>query len=349
VATIAIPVKKMGEFWASIGLGKNSTVSVIRADGWVIARYPDVDQSVNVGKTGLLERLTKSSNGIYYSAVSPADGLARIVGYRKIDHWPLFATSGIEINEALQLFWRTLELQLAFGLPLLVLLVGFAIWIAWLLHAYAARNLELETAVERNHFLFREIHHRVKNNLQAVSSLIRLQPLPEAVRTEMARRISAMVAVHEHIYQSDQFDRVELGPYVERLVAEIARSYPYQVGIDMRLAPITVDRDMVLPIGMIINEVVSNAFKYAFNEDRNGHLAIELADSGREATLKISDDGPGMEVEGKKGMGSKLIAGFVGQIGAGYHFDSSQGVIFTLVFPITLSAERNVHTALDAA
>lgn len=348
-ATIAIPTEKMSEFWASIGLAPRSTVSVVRTDGWVVARYPDISRSLNIGKSGLLELLKKSPKGTYYSAVSPADGLARIVGYRKIAHWPLIAISGIEMSEALQLFWQALKLQLAFGLPLLILLVGFAIWIAWLLHAYAGRNLELEMAVERNHFLFREIHHRVKNNLQAVSSLIRLQPLPESVRTDMASRISAMVAVHEHIYQSDQFDRVELAPYVERLVAEIAKSYHHEVGIDMRLASITVDRDMVLPLGMIINEVVSNAFKYAFNETADGRLAVELAKNGSEATLTISDNGPGMKAEGKKGMGSKLIAGFVGQIGGRYHVESGNGVTFTLVFPMLLDEERSAPGELNAA
>jgi two-component system, sensor histidine kinase PdtaS len=349
VATIAIPAKRIDEFWASIGLGPHSTVSVLRADGWVVARHPDLGQALNAGKSRIFELLKTSPKGTYTSAVSPADGFARIVAYRKIEHWPLIATSGIELNEALALFWQTLRLQMAFGLPLLILLVGFAIWIAWLLHAYAARNIELEQAVERNHVLFREIHHRVKNNLQAVSSLIRLQPLPEAVRADMARRISAMVAVHEHIYQSDQFDRVALAPYVERLIGEIARSYHHEVDVDIRLSSITVDRDMVLPIGMIVNEVVSNAFKYAFGEDGKGRLAVGLAESGGEATLTIVDNGPGMAADVKKGMGSKLISGFVSQIGGRYHFDSDPGVTFTLIFPARLDEADDVPGALNAA
>jgi two-component sensor histidine kinase len=350
LATIAIPSKKMDEFWTSIGLGVNSTVSVVRIDGWVVARHPDLDQSLNIGKSDMFTLLSKSPKGTYFSPTSPADGLSRIVGFRAIDHWPLVATAGIEINEALELFWRALELQLAFGLPLLALLVGFAIWIAWLLHAYAARNLDLERAIERNHFLFREIHHRVKNNLQAVSALIRLQPLPEEVRNDMARRISAMVAVHEHIYQSDQFDRVELAPYIERLIGEIAKSYHHDVAIDKRLSPITVDRDMVLPIGMIVNEVVSNAFKYAFTDQGNGHLKVELDHGGDgEATLRIIDNGPGMEGDGKKGMGSKLITGFVGQIGGRYHVENGNGVTFVLVFPLRQDAEFGAHSARTAA
>jgi two-component sensor histidine kinase len=350
LATIAIPAKKMDEFWAAIGLGLHSTVSVVRTDGWVVARHPDLDQSLNIGKSNLFKMLAKSPKGTYYNANSPADGLSRIVGYRQIKGWPLIATSGIEINEALEIFWRALELQLAFGLPILVLLVGFAIWVAWLLRAYAARNLDLEQAIERNHFLFREIHHRVKNNLQAVSSLIRLQPMPQSVREDMARRISAMVAVHEHIYQSDQFDRVELAPYVERLIREIAKSYPHEIKIETRLAPVTVDRDMVLPIGMIINEVVSNAFKYAFGDDGKGRLVVELGESrSDEGSLKIIDNGPGMQADGKKGMGSKLITGFVGQIGGRYSFESDNGVTFNLLFPIREGSEHAGAATLNAA
>ncbi|MDB5526759.1 MAG: hypothetical protein JWM58_4522 [Rhizobium sp.] len=350
LATIAIPSTKMDEFWAAIGLGPHSTVSVVRIDGWVVARHPDLSQSLNIGKSELFKRMAKSPKGTYHNARSPADGLSRIVGYRQIDHWPLISTAGIERNEALELFWQALRLQMAFGLPVLILLVGFAIWVAWLLQAYAARNMELEQAVERNHFLFREIHHRVKNNLQAVTSLIRLQPLPEAVRNDMARRISAMVAVHEHIYQSDQFDRVELAPYIERLISEIAKSYPHEVEIETRLSSITVDRDMVLPIGMIINEVISNAFKYAFNDNAKGRLKVELASGGSAAaTLRIIDNGPGMEVDGKKGMGSKLITGFVGQIGGRYSFESGRGLTFILTFPLRPADERNINTTRNAA
>lgn len=349
VATIAIPIEKMNDFWTSIALGPKSTVSVIRDDGWVLARYPDPQQSLNIGKSPLLDLLKKSDKGTYYIPVSPADGLSRIVGYRRIAHWPLVATSGIEINEALQMFWQTLEMEAAFGLPLLILLVGFSIWIAWLLRAYAARNLELEAAIERNHYLFRELHHRVKNNLQAVSSLIRLQPLPDVVRTDMARRIAAMVAVHEHIYRSDQFDSVELASYTDHLIREIARTYHQQVRLDLRLAPVTVHRDTVLPIGMIVNEVVSNAFKYAFVDDREGVLSVELRTNGDgEAILTIADNGPGMRSDATKGMGSRLINGFVSQIGGRYAFETGDGLTFRLEFSTRLDDGRG-QDALDAA
>jgi two-component sensor histidine kinase len=351
VATIAIPTKKLVDFWNAVALGPHSTVAIVRTDGWLIARHPDLDQPMNVSSSMLFQHFAKDpTSGTFHNRSSRTDGLYRIVGYRKINQWPLIATSAIEMNEALTLFWTTLESQLAFGLPILILLVGFAVWVAWLLRAYAARNLELEEAIERNHFLFREIHHRVKNNLQAVSSLIRLQPMPENVRSDMVRRIAAMVAVHEHIYQSDQFVRVELAPYIGRLIHEIAKTYQHDVEIETRLQPITVDRDMVLPIGMIVNEVIANAFKYAFASDARGRLVVELTGSGNgEATIRIKDNGPGMMLDGKKGMGTRLIIGFVGQIGGRYHFESAGGVTFTLTFPLRMAEEVNVDIEQDAA
>jgi two-component sensor histidine kinase len=344
VATIAIPTARMDDFWRSLALGPLSTVSIVRTDGWIVARHPELQAPLNIASSQLFDLLPSSPKGTYYSKVSPADGLSRIIGYRKIERWPLVSLAGIERGEVLTAFWSALELQMVVGLPLLLLLVGFTIWVAWLLQAFAARNQALEQAVERNRFLFREIHHRVKNNLQAVSSLIRLQPLPEVVRSDMARRIAAMVAVHEHIYQSDQFDRVELVPYLERLIGEIARSYPQDVAMQLRLDPVTVDRDMVLPIGMIVNEVVSNAFKYAFTQEGECRLTIDLTkgDNGR-AVLRIADNGPGMHSDAKKGMGSRLINGFVGQIGSEFRFESGDGLAFVLDFPLQQAGRGDVR------
>ena len=341
LATIAIPTDRMDRFWSFLGLGPASTVALVRLDGWVIARHPDLHEPLNISSSRVFELVKESEGGTYGNANSPADGVSRIVGYRQVGHWPVVAMAGIASHEVLERFWDTFILQLTFGLPVLVLLVGFAIWVAWLLRAYAARNIELEAAIERNRFLFREIHHRVKNNLQAISSLVRLQPMPETIRADMARRIAAMVAVHEHIYQSDQFEHVEIAPYLERLVHEIAKSYRSEVEIRMDLAHLIVDRDLMLPVGMVVNEVVSNAFKYAFPTPSEGVLSIRLVEMAQgEAELTIRDNGPGMDLEGKKGMGSKLIVGFVSQIGGRYSFSNEDGTVFAMTFPQRLGERR---------
>ncbi len=334
-ASIAIPTRTMDEFWSTMELGPHSTVSVIRADGWLVARHPQLAQAIDLSGTPLFATfLPAAPNGFYHSAVSPADGLSRIVGYRKVDGWPLVATTGVERGEALQYFRAPLRSGLAVGVPLIGLLVLGTIWIVRLLRADATRRLELEQALERNQFLLREVHHRVKNNLQAVSSLVQLQPLPKDSKEDMTRRIMAMIAVHEQIYGSDQFDRVELAPYAERLVREIAAGFSNNVDIETRLEPISIGRDQALPVGLIINEIVSNAFKHAFANRDEGRLYLELMQEGDSTRLVVKDDGAGyVPANGGKGMGSRLIAGFVAQLGGALNIESSHGTTVTVTFP----------------
>lgn len=336
VASIAIPTEKLDEFWNSMELGPKSSVGVIRSDGWLVARHPTFDKPMDFSQTPLFTvHLPKSPQGYYRSGASPVDGVARIVGYWHVDGWPLIATAGIDTAQTLQMFWSGLDTQLIFGLPIILMIIASSIWIVALLNAFAERNAVLERLLERNQFLFREIHHRVKNNLQAVSALIRLQPISKEARGDMERRIAAMIAVHEQIYQTDQFDRVDVAPYTERLVGEIAASYDAAVTIETRLASISVDRDQALPIGMIINEVVSNAFKYAFIGRSDGHLMVELtSESDGMAVLTVRDDGPGIDTElTHKGMGSRLITGFVAQINGTFSYENASGTAFTMRFP----------------
>jgi two-component sensor histidine kinase len=336
VASIAIPTMKMDEFWNSMALGPRSSVGVIRSDGWLVARHPAFDTPLDLSQTLLFTTyLPRGPNGFYHNAVSPADGLARVVGYWQVDGWPLVATAGIDKAEILEMFWSGLNTQIIFGLPIIAMIIASAMWINALLNSFASRNAALEQSLERNRFLFREIHHRVKNNLQAVSALIRLQPVSKEARCDMERRIAAMIAVHEQIYETDQFDHVEVAPYAERLVKEIAAAYDANIAIETRLDSITVDRDQALPIGMVINEVVSNAFKYAFIDRSDGHLIVELT-SGADGTarLMVKDDGPGIDTDlDRKGMGSRLIAGFVAQINGSFAYRNQGGTVFVMSFP----------------
>lgn len=334
-ASIAIPTKAMDEFWSLLELGPHSTVSVIRLDGWLVARHPQVPEAIDLSTTPLFtELLPRAPGGFYHNVTSPADGRSRIVGYRKVDLWPLIATTGIESGEALQIFRGNLRDGLLVGLPLVALLVGGMFWILRLLRADAVRRGALEQALERNNFLMREIHHRVKNNLQAVSSLVRLQPLPQDRKDDMARRIAAMVAVHEQIYGADQFERVDVAPYVERLVKEVAEGFRGHVTIETQIEPLTVGPDHAMPLGLIVNEVVTNAFKHAFANRMDGHLKVNLSVESKTAVLVIEDDGPGHTPEQRSGMGSRLIDGFVAQLGGTLKTDTGAGTRILISFPV---------------
>ena len=334
-ASIAIPTRAMDEFWARMELGPRSTVSVVRTDGWLVARHPQLPETIDLSETPLFKTfLPSAEGGVYLSEVSPADGLTRIVGFRQVDFWPLVATTGVEKGEALALFWASVRAGMIVGVPLLGLLVLGIVWIARLLQADSVRRLELEQALERNSFLLREIHHRVKNNLQAVSSLVRLQPLPKESKDDIGRRIAAMIAVHEQIYGADQFDRVEAASYTKRLINEVASGFLGDVRIETQLEPFTIASDQALPLGLIINEAVSNAFKHAFGDASDARLAVRLTKEGSAGQLVIEDNGAGYSADHKKGMGSRLIDGFVAQIGGTMKMDSGPGTRIVISFPL---------------
>lgn len=333
-ASIAIPTRTMGEYWATMDLGPDSSIAIVRPDGWIVARYPQLPQAINLGTSRLFTELVGGDAGFYHSTSSATDGIPRVVGFRKVASWPLITTTGIAKSEALRFFWSSLRIGLAVGLPMLGLLVLGVGWIIHLLRADAARSKQLVQALEHNEFLLREIHHRVKNNLQAVSSLIRLQPMPKDSKDDLARRIGAMVAVHEQIYGNDQFDRLDLARYLERLVNEVAAGFPGAVDVATSFEPISISRDRALPVGLFLNEVVSNAFKHAFRERETGRLEVKLTSEGDGAKLTVVDDGDGYDTSGdRKGMGRRLIDGFVAQLDGSLEVVADGGTRVVLTFP----------------
>lgn len=341
VASITIPNDNLDRFWSSMNLGANSTISVIRDDGWLVARRPSALKPIDLSTTEWFPLTREKASGFYHNPVSQIDGLSRIVAFWKVQDWPLIALAAIERQEVLDQFWRNLFGDALLVVPLMAILVAASFWIYALLYRTAMRNEELEQAAERNRFLLREIHHRVKNNLQAVLALVRLQRLPPEVRDDMGRRIGAMIAVHEQIYNTDQFEEVEVAPYATRLISDIASGYDMPVKLDLDLAPIALDRDQALPLGMIINEVVSNAFKYAFAGRSEGTLIVRLLQDGDDLTLTIRDDGPGIAEDGRTtGMGTKLISSFVRQLGGKSELRNDNGAVFTLTAPLESDARE---------
>ena len=231
-------------------------------------------------------------------------------------------------------------MSLAIAIPI-ALFLAFLAWTTYRWLAGEARQRDqLAAALESNQMLFREIHHRVKNNLQAVNSLINMQKIDPAAKQEMSHRIQAMVAVHEQIYRNDQFGLVDASAYIPAIIGKLVESYGREVKLNYDLEAMDVDREHALPLGLVANEVVSNAMKYAFPDGRDGSLNVTLkkTEDGRTGILTIRDDGIGFDPgTSSKGTGSKLINGLAAQIQGetAYHFE--QGTKFELRFPLPKS------------
>lgn len=215
------------------------------------------------------------------------------------------------------------------------------------LAAVVMDELELRLSAKRTiaelELLFQEVHHRVKNNLQIVASLLALQSRssPEEVRPyfdESLRRIYSMGLLHERFYQERQIERIDLTGYLRELLERLLDSF----GLKERIAAkvegpeIRVGLDTGTPLALLAAEVMTNACKHAFPGERNGAISLTTEEKNGHVRLCISDDGVGFHGEagkGRRGMGSRLISSFAQQLGGTFHYVQQGGTLFELSFP----------------
>ncbi|MDD1667079.1 MAG: PAS domain S-box protein [Methanomicrobiales archaeon] len=196
--------------------------------------------------------------------------------------------------------------------------------------------------------LLREIHHRVKNNMQVVSALLVLQSKKTKDRQilEMFRdsehRIKTMALIHEKLYQSRSFGTIDLAEYLTRLIQYLFRSYEERsagVALQMEVRDIALDIDTALPCSLIINELVSNSLKYAFPEGRGGKICIRVKrEEGKGFEMEIRDDGvglpPDLDLEKTETLGLRLVHGLaVNQLGGSIETGKGKGTSFIIRFP----------------
>ena len=330
-AILSFDVVLLADIWASLGLDDQSTVSLIREDGMLVARYPLAEGPLDMSRYVLFTDYLKEAPTGTYTAVSPADGVSRIVGYRRVPDTNLIAVASISTTSAYALFWRNTLTTLLIALPIGAALAAASIWISRLLRRDARRQQELADALRMNTLLFRDTHHRVKNNLQSVQSLVRMQDIPEDAKADLQRRIAAMTAVHEHIYRLDQYTEVEAHQFIPAIVEPLHQTFDVQIAFAYDIDPLMVERDHATPLALLVNEVVTNALKYAFPDGRAGAIHISLKPSGEQRSrLVIADDGIGFDpavVAG--GMGSRLIRGMVTQLEGTFSYTHEGGTTFS--------------------
>jgi len=208
---------------------------------------------------------------------------------------------------------------------------------------------KIKRTLQENEVLLREVHHRVKNNLQVVCSLLRLQDrnfrdetLLQALR-ECRERVQAMAMLHDQLHRAKDFSNIFLGEYIRNLAASLFSSYGVNsadVGLRMDIEDIPVLVDTAIPCGLIVNELVSNSLRHAFPEGRKGHISLGLhARPGGSVELTIADDGrgftPSAPATGTRSLGLWLVDLLADQIGAAVEHSNSAGTQYRLVFQET--------------
>ncbi len=211
----------------------------------------------------------------------------------------------------------------------------------------------IRAALKEKEVLLQEIHHRVKNNLQLISSLLYLQASttehPGAISAlrESRARIKSIALIHERLYATPDLSSIDMGWYTEGLVTDLHQSYKTKhdsVRLKLDIGDIRLCVNQAIPCGLIMNELVSNAFKHAFPADREGEVTVRLTRGGSDSiALIVSDNGIGfpehVDYRESPSLGLTLVNSLVEQLDATFELDRSGGTSFTVTF--RQSAERD--------
>lgn len=195
--------------------------------------------------------------------------------------------------------------------------------------------------------LLREIHHRVKNNFAILVSLINMQKAQsqsEDVKqslTNLQLRIRTMALVHEMLYRSEDFEKISFPDYVRSVASVISATYGrMNVHLEFQMDPVIINIETAIPLGLMLNELLSNAYRHAFTENVGGAIAIifKKNKAPNYYALTIADTGKGLpdgfSMEGSKTMGLQIVDILVKQIEARLLIEQQKGTSFTVIFPI---------------
>jgi len=204
----------------------------------------------------------------------------------------------------------------------------------------------LRRSLREKEALLKEVHHRVKNNLQVVTSLLRLEagrtaePGTKLVLREMQGRIRSMALLHETLYRSGNFARIDLADYLGQLAAQLFRAHNTDaqgVRLALDLSNVWIEIDQAIPCGLIVNELVTNCLKHAFPPGREGEVRITLERNGDRARLLVSDDGIGFpedfDARRATSLGLQLVSDLIRQVGGEMEVRAGSGATFCVTFP----------------
>ena len=208
-------------------------------------------------------------------------------------------------------------------------------------------ELKLRKLLNEKEVLLKEVHHRVKNNLQVISSILNLQSsyvkdqMTLDILRESQNRIKAMSFIHESLYRSDDFSFVNFSSYINSLSSNLVQTYIIKhanINLELDLGDVNLNLDQAIPCGLIINELVSNSIKYAFPFNKQGKIGIKLTKADNKIYLSVSDNGVGLpdnlDLENTDTLGLQLVYILVSQLDGDIKVINKKGTTFLFNFTI---------------
>jgi len=204
---------------------------------------------------------------------------------------------------------------------------------------------KIEALLEEKKLLLREVHHRIKNNLNVATSLLTIQadrienPEGKAALENARGRMTSMMLIYDRLYRSGDFRHISAAEYMSQLLDALSEQFASPlIKVERQLEDFLMDSDTLSPLGIILNELLTNAYKYAFPGGRSGTISVRLSRTGKDAAeLVVADDGPGLpasyDENTSKGFGLFLIRALVDQIDGSLSIKKDHGAEFVILFP----------------
>jgi two-component sensor histidine kinase len=224
----------------------------------------------------------------------------------------------------------------------------------------AAKNAMITKAYTEKDMLLREIHHRVKNNLQVVSSLLRLQSrhvsdnLAHEALLEGRNRVHSMALIHQYLYRDEDVTKISADDYIKKLTSTLYKSYHIpenQIKLETHIESVKLDVDTAIPLGLILNELITNVLKHAFPNHREGILEVSLLRGGNnEMTMKVRDNGIGFNhnllKQKSESFGWSLVELFTEKLNGQLYIFSDNGTTIQLKFK-EIADERKTKSEVN--
>jgi two-component sensor histidine kinase len=205
---------------------------------------------------------------------------------------------------------------------------------------------KIKQSLDEKEVLLKEVHHRVKNNLQVISSILNLQSSYVKdqgtlnILKESQNRIKSMAFIHESLYQTKDFSSINFSEYVVNLANNLMHSYSNfenEIKLNLDIQNVFLNLDLAIPCGLIINEIVSNALKYAFVEkSQDGEISLTMKSDGKNLSLQIGDNGIGLPKEidyrNTESLGLQLVVTLTDQLNGEITLDTTKGTKYTIIF-----------------